>query len=323
MKIKIQYSFNRPGGASCAAWVPLALLALCALHSPLSTAEAQSTAFTYEGQLNSSNSPANGNYDFTFALFNNSSTNTGQVGSTLTNLDVGVTNGLFSVTLDFGAVFTGNATWLAMGVRTNGGANFTGLRPSQELTPMPYAIMANTASNLLGTLPAAQLSGTLPSSVLAGYSGTVTLTNGSNSFNGSFSSSFGGIGGLGNKRLHRHHQRQRHKQHHHHDARGQFVFPAVSVEYFKAFDYHSHSSSSQRVGAASLRVSLSSSLAAILPKASSHPSRAGFRLRMTRQPPCASTSTSFCKWQTSSSGCGTGMAGESARWIILDFTPAV
>ena len=59
---------------------------------------------------------------------------------------------------------------------------------------MPYAIMANSASNLLGTLPAAQLIGTLPSGVLAGYSGSVTLTNGGNSFNGSFSGSFGGSG---------------------------------------------------------------------------------------------------------------------------------
>ena len=52
--------------------------------------------------------------------------------------------------------------------------------------------MANTASNLLGPLPAAQLSGTLPASALAGYAGAVTLTNASNCFNGSFFGSFGG-----------------------------------------------------------------------------------------------------------------------------------
>src|ERR1700733_9747897 len=109
---------------------------------------AQGTAFTYQGQLSASGSPVGGNYDFTFALFNNSSTNTGQVGSTLTNLDVGVTNGLFTVLLDFGANFPGASRWLAVSVRTNGGANFTALSPSQELTPVPYAIYAPNAGSV-------------------------------------------------------------------------------------------------------------------------------------------------------------------------------
>jgi hypothetical protein len=162
--------------------VALTFMALCTLHSALSTAEAQGTAFTYEGQLNSSGSPANGNYDFTFALFDNSSTNTGQVGNTLTNLNVGVTNGLFTVTLDFGDVFTGNATWLAIGVRTNSGANFTGLSPLQELMPVPYAMYAPNAgfaacansvaaTNITGTIPLAQL----PAAIITNDSSSLTL----------------------------------------------------------------------------------------------------------------------------------------------------
>ena len=129
---------------------------------------AQGTAFTYQGQLSASGAPANGKYDFTFALFNSSTTNTGQVGGTLTNLDVGVTNGLFTVTLDFGANFPGASRWLAIGVRTNGGSSFTALNPLQELTPTPYAIYAPTAgaaasansvagSNIVGTITPAQL----------------------------------------------------------------------------------------------------------------------------------------------------------------------
>jgi hypothetical protein len=135
---------------------------------------AQGTAFTYQGQLQNGGGAANGPYDFTFSLFNNNSTNTGQVGSTLTNLEVGVTNGLFTVTLDFGSVFTGNDTWLAIGVRTSGGTNFTALSPLQELTPAPYAIYAPTAgtaafansvagSNIVGTIAAGQL----PSNVIS------------------------------------------------------------------------------------------------------------------------------------------------------------
>ena len=108
-------------------------------------------SFTYQGQLQNSGSPANGNYDFTFALFNNSSTNSGQIGSTLTDTDVGVTNGLFTVTLDFGSVFTGNATWLAIGVQTDGGNGFTPLNPLQELTPTPYATYASNAGAVAGS----------------------------------------------------------------------------------------------------------------------------------------------------------------------------
>jgi hypothetical protein len=100
-------------------------------------------------------------------------TNGNLVAGPLTNSATGVANGLFTATLDFGpGVFTGPARWLELDVRTNGSGAFTLLLPRQPLLPMPYAIMANTASNLLGTLPAAQLSGTVPANQL---SGTVPL----------------------------------------------------------------------------------------------------------------------------------------------------
>jgi hypothetical protein len=169
-------------------------LVLYGLFTVVDNVSAQGTAFTYQGRLNSSGSPANGNYDFTFTLFNNSGTNSGQIGSTLTNLDVGVTNGLFTLALDFGGVFTGNATWLAIGVRTNGSTNFTGLSPSQQLTPTPYAVFANTASNLSGTLPSAQLTGPLPSTQISGtYSDAVNFSNSANSFTGVFSGNGSGL----------------------------------------------------------------------------------------------------------------------------------
>ncbi len=157
----------------------VALVLLSILNLQPSAAFAQGTAFTYEGQLSASGTNANGSYDFTFALFNSSSTNTGQqVGNTLTNLDVGVTNGLFNVTLNFGGVFTGNATWLAMSVRSNGAGSYTAMTPLQQLTPTPYAIFANTASNVSGTVPAAQLSGTVGNSQLANNSITVSAGTG-------------------------------------------------------------------------------------------------------------------------------------------------
>jgi formylglycine-generating enzyme required for sulfatase activity len=151
------------------------IAALCALHFALSTARAQGTAFTYQGQLQSGGSAANGHYDFTFALFNNDSTNSGQIGGTLTLPDVTVTNGLFTASLNFGSVFTGNATWLAIGVRTNGGANFVALNPLQELTPAPYALYAPNA----GTAVSAQSATAAISAAEAGVAGVAYEVSGS------------------------------------------------------------------------------------------------------------------------------------------------
>src|ERR1035441_5002323 len=47
----------------------LALLALFTLNLQLSTCFAQGTAFTYQGRLDSSGSPASGRYDIAFSLY--------------------------------------------------------------------------------------------------------------------------------------------------------------------------------------------------------------------------------------------------------------
>ena len=154
---------------------------------------AQGTAFTYQGWLQNNGSPANGNYDFTFALYDNSSANPLQLAPTLADTNIGVTNGLFTVWLDFGSVFTGNATWLSIAERTNGGTAYVALNLFQELTPTPYAIYAPNAgtaasaksvaaSNIVGTIAAAQLP--------AG----VAMLNGGNAFNGNQTFTSGNVG---------------------------------------------------------------------------------------------------------------------------------
>ncbi|HWY29722.1 MAG TPA: hypothetical protein VNX46_03145 [Candidatus Acidoferrum sp.] len=146
---------------------------------------AQGTAFTYQGRLNDGGTVANGSYDFQFSLFN-ASTNGNLISGPVTDLAVAVNGGLFSTSIDFGRVFSGTNYWLAIDVRTNGSTNvFTDLQPLQPLLPVPYAIFANTASNLDGSLSATQLSGTLPSAQLSGtYSGPVSFVNSGNSFSG-------------------------------------------------------------------------------------------------------------------------------------------
>src|ERR1035437_6614161 len=160
MKIKLPSPF-----------IVLALLALATLNAPLATAHAQGTAFTYQGRLNSSGSPANGSYDLAFRLFATNTTGVA-IAAPVTNNATAVTNGLFTTTLDFGAgVFTGGSNWLEIAVSTNGANSFATLTPRQQVTPTPYAIFAGTASNVSGTISAAQLPGS-PS-----FSGIVAATS--------------------------------------------------------------------------------------------------------------------------------------------------
>jgi hypothetical protein len=102
---------------------------------------------------------------------------------------------LFTTLPDFGTnnVFNGTGYWMGIGVRTNGSTNsFTLLSPLQEMTYVPYAIFATTASNLVGSLSTTQLVGTLPASAFAGYTNSVSLTNANNQFQGAFAGSFSG-----------------------------------------------------------------------------------------------------------------------------------
>jgi hypothetical protein len=105
------------------------------------------TAFTYQGRLTDGGVPANGTYDFEFKLYNAASGGT-QVGVTVTKDDVTVTDGLFSVELDFGAVFDGTALWLEIGVRPGSDTGaYTTLDPRQALNAVPYALYALSASS--------------------------------------------------------------------------------------------------------------------------------------------------------------------------------
>jgi hypothetical protein len=155
---------------------------------------AQGTAFFYQGRLSDTGTLANTNYDFRFAIYD-AVTNGAPASVLITNSAVPVSNGLFNVTLDFGpGVFTGPDAWLDIAVRAVGAANFTPLTPRQPILPVPYAIFAGGASNLVGGLSTTQLVGTLPASAFAGYTNTVSLTNANNKFNGTFNGVFTGNG---------------------------------------------------------------------------------------------------------------------------------
>jgi len=163
---------------------------------------AQSVVFTYQGALNNGTNAATGAYDFRFQIYNAASQ---VVAGPLTNAPVGVTNGLFITTLNFGTnVFDGSVRSLEIGVRTNLDNNtnaYAVLSPRQALTSVPYAIQALNASNavtLTSPLQVTNLTGTIPNSLLS--SNVAVLTNTSVIFSGSVSAlAFNGNGsGLSN-----------------------------------------------------------------------------------------------------------------------------
>jgi len=157
----------------------VSLLLALAVLAGVNHAAAQGTTFNYQGKLDTNGVPANGFYDFEFSVYPNSAGTGTPLGlGTITQTGLGVTNGLFSATLNFGAVFNGNPIWLAMSVRSNGVGSYAALSPLQPLLPVPYAVFANASSNLSGTLPAIQLSGTVANSQLANNGITITAGTG-------------------------------------------------------------------------------------------------------------------------------------------------
>lgn len=108
-------------------------------------AAAQGTEISYQGQLQSSSSAANGNFDFEFAVFDAVSGGT-QLGASVTVNGVVVTNGIFSVRLDFGNQFPGPNRFLEIRVRTAGGGAFSTLSPRQIVNSTPYSIRSLNAS---------------------------------------------------------------------------------------------------------------------------------------------------------------------------------
>jgi hypothetical protein len=93
--------------------------------------------FTYQGFLKQNGQPVNGTTSLTFRLYD-APTGGNQLGSAITQ-NVNVQNGLFTVVLDFGAVWTGGDRYLEIQVGS------TTLAPRVKITPAPYASFASSA----------------------------------------------------------------------------------------------------------------------------------------------------------------------------------
>jgi len=150
---------------------------LAAASLTLSAYAQSSTAFTYQGFLRDNGAPANGTYDFRFALFDDA-TGGNQVGTVVFVEDVTVADGLFTVEVDFGAApfNTGARRWIEIGVRPgNNTGGHSLLTPRIELTPVPYALYAQNVAN--NAVSANQLAND-PNSLEKVSGGALSIENG-------------------------------------------------------------------------------------------------------------------------------------------------
>jgi len=132
-------------------------------------ASAQTTQFTYQGELTDTGSPQ-ATYYMRFRLYDLVAAGS-QIGSTIENTAVAVNGGVFTVTLDFGAnAFPGADRYLEIAVKRNSGDSYTVLNPRQKIASSPYSIR---------TLSAQTADMALDSQKLGGIAANQYLTNAS------------------------------------------------------------------------------------------------------------------------------------------------
>jgi hypothetical protein len=110
---------------------------------------AQGNGFNFQGRLNDGTNPANGRYDLQFRLYDVIAGGN-QIGAVLSSPNTILINGVFSVTLDFGAAAfnSPNNIFIEIAIRPNGSPNaFAILGPRQQLTVVPFAVRAANATN--------------------------------------------------------------------------------------------------------------------------------------------------------------------------------
>ena len=105
-----------------------------------------SNAFTYQGHLAKDGAFANGSYDFRFILYD-AEVGGSQAGNIVTEENLTVIEGFFTVMLDFGpGALNGDARYLEIAVRDGGSTgSYTTLSPRQMLAATPYATYAASA----------------------------------------------------------------------------------------------------------------------------------------------------------------------------------
>ena len=146
--------------------------AVCSLLFTVNRSLAQSSVFTYQGELNTNGVPYSGSAEFQFTLWDSAAAGNSVATNNPVSVITNIVNGLFTIPLDFGTnAFNGDARFLDIQVRTVIGP-FNTLTPRQPLTATPYALRAlNLTTNGL---------------VAGTYGTALNFNNAGNSFAGAF-----------------------------------------------------------------------------------------------------------------------------------------
>ena len=171
------------------------LMVLVVVLFVMSAANAQPTAFTYQGRLTQSNTPANGTFDLQFRLYDAVTGGT-QLGTFIDRPGTSVADGVFTVRLNesgqFGPLaFPGADRFLEISVR-QGAQPYVTLTPRQQITASPYSVRTISASfadqlstacaacvqdSHISSMSANKISGVLPTA--KGGTGLSTISDGS------------------------------------------------------------------------------------------------------------------------------------------------
>jgi len=119
------------------------IVAACAALVSAAVAFAQpiDTAVTYQGELADAGLPASGSFEMRCTLWDDPVAGAQIFGTPTLTLPVTVSDGRFTLDLDFGFAFDGTPAFLQIEVR-EGADPFTTLTPRQRLAPSPYALFA-------------------------------------------------------------------------------------------------------------------------------------------------------------------------------------
>ena len=160
---------------------PLLLLFVTAFScwQPLiPTARAQ-TPFTYQGKLENGGVPYNGTVAVRLGLCASADEAVLPIRTEVLS-GVVVTNGVFTAilstftTADFSG---GQSRWMELEISSDG-ATWTKLRPRQQITASPMALVAKEAQSVTGPVLASQITGSLPATQLGGLLSPAKLSGG-------------------------------------------------------------------------------------------------------------------------------------------------
>ena len=154
-------------------YILVTVLALLVTVAQVAAAPQLAAMFTYQGRLADGGNPAAGKYDFQFKLYDQEVSGS-QVNGTVVRDDIIVTDGLFTVQLDFDSgVFDGSNLWLQIEVRPGAsGSGYDLLKPRQPITGTPYAVYALNAGSVSGGI-----SGSGTTNYIAKFTSSDTIGN--------------------------------------------------------------------------------------------------------------------------------------------------